>query len=956
MQKQRLMKIGCIGILLLFITTNLPTNTAALYTNNKSLQTPTSFEKISSLPMIPQNMPGELTDETYEQNDRQDNPPTRDVYHNYTAMTTALHTIATTYPAITRIYSLGLSVQGRTLWALKITDNPDIQEDEPEIRICGLHHGNEIMSAELPLLLAQYLTQNYGTNPTITNLVDNREIWIIPMVNPDGREANSRYNTNGVDLNRDYGYMWGWRSPGPFSQPETRVMRDNAVANNFVLSLSFHCSADKVNYVWNYKHQRSPDNPAIYALSVQYASHQGYNVTEGYDWYATPGDTNDFSYGCRGDIDWTIEVNNSNMQYTWDQNRDAMLEIITEANMGLRGIVTDATTGQPVAATVWVDQAYWPCYTDPDVGDYHKILLPGIYTVHARANGYTEQNFTVQITDENEPAILNVALQPALTAYAYQVTSCVFTDVSVYNPTEGVYALGPPDGHFASLGNAGIIVLDMGENGIIDNGPGNDFTVYEGNDGATEGYTVEVANTWNGTYYPVGPGLGTTSFDLSTCGIDHVRYIKIRDDDNPNPSGIYQGFDLDCIERIPHTYSTDVGASSISVPGQIIEGPTTLNASITNYGTTSQTNIPVTCSIYPTSGQTTLYSFDFENNNNGFFVWMPPSIWNCGVPTNPFGPKAHSGEKCWSVSLHANYTNNLNASLESIQFTLPQTTSVMLSFWQWYSFERDDAAFDGGVLEIAGNQGPWVELTPQGGYPSWINDNYNNPAFYPGQPAFAHHTSGWQQALFDLSSYAGKAIRFRFRFGSDYSITYPGWYIDDLTITVGAQPVYTATMTTNVSAFTTHSLSFPQPWNATPGMYTIVVLTALVGDQRAANDQCIQQVTVLPNSSPDTPLPPNGPTSSYLGKKLMFQAQTNDPNNDNIYYKWDFGDGTVSNWDGPHPSGGGAYMPHIYTQVGTFNIKVMAKDFYGAESNWSTALVIQVIRYEYVRADTPQEE
>jgi len=126
-------------------------------------------------------------------------------FHTYSQMTTELQTIANTYPEIARLYELGQSVQGRILWGLKISDNPDSEENEPEVRICGLHHGNEYMSAELPLNLALLLVQNYSSDPTITELVDNREIWIIPMVNPDGREAGTRYNAHGVDLNRNYG-------------------------------------------------------------------------------------------------------------------------------------------------------------------------------------------------------------------------------------------------------------------------------------------------------------------------------------------------------------------------------------------------------------------------------------------------------------------------------------------------------------------------------------------------------------------------------------------------------------------------------------------------------------------------------------------------------------------------------------------------------------------------------
>ena len=160
-----------------------------------------------------------------------------DDFHTYSELTTELQNIESTYPSISKLYNLGSSVQGRTIWGLKITDNPNIEENEAEVRICGCHHGNEIMSVELPLMLAWYLVDNYGSDPYIEDLVDNREIWIIPMVNPDGREMYTRYNANGVDLNRDYGFMWGGEggSPAPFSQPETKIIRENALDNNFLV-------------------------------------------------------------------------------------------------------------------------------------------------------------------------------------------------------------------------------------------------------------------------------------------------------------------------------------------------------------------------------------------------------------------------------------------------------------------------------------------------------------------------------------------------------------------------------------------------------------------------------------------------------------------------------------------------------------------------------------------------
>jgi len=323
-----------------------------------------------------------------------------------------------------------------------------------------------------------------------------------------------------------------------------------------VLSLSYHCSGDIVNYIWNYKGEPVVDNAVTVLLSEQYGSHNGYWVVEGYDWYQTRGDTNDFSYGCRGDIDWTIEVQSSDITQAWNKNRDAMLEIIDAADKGLTGIVRDAQTGEPIAATIWVEEAYWPCFNDPLVGDYHRVLLPGAYNVHFRANGYEEQIINVEVVDSNEPTILDVYLNPSNDIYANQVTICYFYDPYNYpnnfqnNPTEGISALGPPDIICASLGVGGYIVLDMGEEGvIIDHENATDFKIFEG-DATQDGYNVYVSSNWSGPWTSLGQVFGTVEFDLANFSIESARFIKIVDDNNGNPGEQNPGVDIDAVQHL----------------------------------------------------------------------------------------------------------------------------------------------------------------------------------------------------------------------------------------------------------------------------------------------------------------------------------------------------------------------------------------------------------------------
>lgn len=534
--------------------------------------------------------PKVVPDEIAEEHGWKYSPTLARDFHNYAQMTSELQSIAASYPTIARLYELGQSVQGRTIWGLKITDNPDVEENEPEVRIIGLHHGNEYMSAELPLLLAYHLVQNYSSDPTITHLVDNREIWIIPMMNPDGREMGTRYNAHGVDLNRNYGYMP--ESATPYSEPETRAIRQNALENNYVLSLSFHCSGNIVNYVWNYKHQRVPDDDAVVYLSEMYASHNGYWVVEGYDWYQTLGDCNDFSYGCRGDIDWTIEVQTSNIPQAWDLNRPGMMDIITAANMGLTGVVTNANTGQPIPATVWVDEVFWPCFADPVVGDYHRILLPGTYTVHYRANGFQEKTYTVEV-DAGEPTVLNVALTPSNQYYAYQVTTCAYyapSDNYQNNPTEGIASLGPPDEVCASLGVGGYIILDMLDP-IMNLPDAADLKVFEG-DATQDGYSVYVSSDWQGPWVLLGTGMGTAEFDLAAGSVESARYVKIVDDGNGNPGELNPAVDIDAVQNL-----AAANANQPPKNPQRPVGPTSGRANV-DYSYTTMTTDPEDQSLY----------------------------------------------------------------------------------------------------------------------------------------------------------------------------------------------------------------------------------------------------------------------------------------------------------------------------------------------------------------------
>jgi hypothetical protein len=162
---------------------------------------------------------------------------TRDQYHSYDEIIEVIDSLSTNYPSICKKFSYGLSVEGRQLCALKISDNVENDENEAEIMFDGGIHGDEVGGAENLVRFSKKLCQQYGTDPDITNLIDSREIWLYIMVNPDGRVNMVRYNSNGVDLNRDWGYMWAGSGSSPFyySQVETRALRNCILDNQFVI-------------------------------------------------------------------------------------------------------------------------------------------------------------------------------------------------------------------------------------------------------------------------------------------------------------------------------------------------------------------------------------------------------------------------------------------------------------------------------------------------------------------------------------------------------------------------------------------------------------------------------------------------------------------------------------------------------------------------------------------------
>jgi hypothetical protein len=271
------------------------------------------------------------------------------LYHTYAEMETVLTDLETNYPALADLDVMGTSLEGRNIYVLKISDNVMQSEGEPEVLIMGNHHAREIMTVDITLRFAIYLLENYGIDPTVTAMVDGRDIYIAPMINPDGHvyveqnhsgssgtwwRKNRRDNGDGsfgVDLNRNYGYAWGfnnigsspdpfndlYRGTGPFSEPETQTVRDFCNNHRFTMWLSYHSYGELLLYPWGFEATYTDDHDVFLALGDTLTSSNGYfpgNYAMGAI-YEVNGDTDDWGYGDTSERDpifaFTPEVNSS---------------------------------------------------------------------------------------------------------------------------------------------------------------------------------------------------------------------------------------------------------------------------------------------------------------------------------------------------------------------------------------------------------------------------------------------------------------------------------------------------------------------------------------------------------------------------------------------------------------------------------------------------------------------
>ncbi len=263
-------------------------------------------------------------------------------YHSYYELETDLKALESAFPALAKVQAIGRTPEGRNIYALKVSANVNLDEPESRVLFVGCHHAREWISVELPFSLGKYLLENYAQKSEIKALLDRSEIWLVPMVNPDGLEytihvyrywrKNRRANSDGsygVDPNRNYGYQWGYdnegsspepssevyRGPFAFSEPETLAIRDLMLVKDFQAVVSYHSFAQDILYPWGYTTQPTAQDASLRAIAARMSelirAVNGRSYTFGRaaeSLYLTNGDLTDWAFGTFGIPAFTIEL------------------------------------------------------------------------------------------------------------------------------------------------------------------------------------------------------------------------------------------------------------------------------------------------------------------------------------------------------------------------------------------------------------------------------------------------------------------------------------------------------------------------------------------------------------------------------------------------------------------------------------------------------------------------
>lgn len=377
--------------------------------------------------------------------------------------------LARKFPQLVTKHVIGTTTKQRPLFAFRVSDNPGMNEDEPALLFTALHHAREPVGVFICHALMNELLSNYEGSAWHKRLIDSLDLWFVPLVNPDGYDylmtsqrqfpwwrKNLRDNNNdgrfdplidGVDLNRNYDYNWSeggegefgswfYRGQSAFSEPETQALRDLEAQHNFIIGVSFHSYGEVVLYPWGNFHP-APDHDLILDIAQNYASRIGRQNGVG-KYQVLPlngrvGQSSVWRYATSGALDFICETGEdyfpafeSLPRLVAENVRGANYLLERALRSGISGHVREAETGAPLDAEIIVaglERDYVkPRHANGTFGRFDRLLLPGVYTIIVRKNGYRATRIAPVSVNDSTLTYLEVELQreatrPAITSH-----------------------------------------------------------------------------------------------------------------------------------------------------------------------------------------------------------------------------------------------------------------------------------------------------------------------------------------------------------------------------------------------------------------------------------------------------------------------------------------------------------------------------------------------------------
>jgi hypothetical protein len=665
-------------------------------------------------------------------------------YLSPTEVATKIDQYATTYPSLCKKVQISTTEEGRPVWALKISDNPLVEEDEPTIFYVGQHHAREVMTPEITMDIIDWLLTRYATDTQVKHWVDTNEIWVVPSHNPDGTNQvftgatswrknhhNNGDGTFGVDPNRNYPFKWGtcngssgapssdtYRGPSPGSEPETQGWMQLARDNHPVINLSYHTYGELAIHpygctgVFTAENRFFRDHASDLATKLVGDTPANY-YQPGTAWellYDVDGEMNDWFYGELGSYGLTVEANTSTQGFqpdyaTWRdstviRNRPGWQFLLDRMEgPGVSGHATNACTGAPLAATMTLTEVTYangetPRLSEPGYGRYTFLTVPGTWHVNATLAGYSAQSWSADVG--YAMATQEIRLVPAGSSGAE------FVSFSVGD------AGGDGDGQLDPGEDADLAATAKATGGALTN-----LTAVLS---TTDPYVTILQPT--ATFGSVGAG-GTA---LSSAPQPRVRISAQAPDGH--------------VAALTWTFS-----ATQSLCSPVSTGSARL--------TTGSPSCPA-----------------IQENLNANPLWTiqnsDPSGWAFGVPGGGGGTSgpnaAHSGSFVYGTNLTGNYVDSASYTLTTTPFNISQLRNVELRYWRWLN---NEAGYDTARIEVSPDGSNWTE--------AWRGFGRDET---------------WQLYRHDLSVITAgwSTLYVRFKLTSDVGTVASGWYLDDVSI------------------------------------------------------------------------------------------------------------------------------------------------------------------------------